>query len=228
MRTKQAASAQDNGFRASTKIAVILPSKSFNFFVFRHTEAVISSRFSSLVRFLSLLSLSVWLGGLALIGLSAPAIFGLNRLLGPRVVAAMLERFSPITLVCGAVLLACWIYQYRTTSTRTRAMKLQGACICAMFLLGSYLALVAAPRIKTLQPSLKQAVLRTEKVVAASGTSRINPTKMTIEAGQFASPQARAEFGKLHGIYGALTSLIVLLGIVVLGISSTRTVEETP
>jgi len=40
-----------------------------------------SSRFLGIVRFLSLLSLAVWIGGLAMIGLAAPAIFKLNRLL---------------------------------------------------------------------------------------------------------------------------------------------------
>lgn len=187
-----------------------------------------SSRALIVARFFSLLSLAVWIGGLAMIGLAAPAIFNLNRLLGPRAVAAMLERFSPITLVCGVVLLACWFVEYRAntqTSSTRRALRFQGVCIAGMLLLGSYLALVAEPRIRSLQPPLQQTVLRTEKVVGRNGITSINPTKVTVESGQFSSPQARQEFRKLHGLYGGLTSLVVLLGVVVLAISAARSVR---
>ena len=163
-----------------------------------------------------------------MIGLAAPAIFNLNRLLGPRAVAAMLERFSPITLVCGVVLLACWFVEYRANtqiSNTRRALRFQGVCIAGMLLLGSYLALVAEPRIRQLQPPLQQTVLRTEKVVGRNGITSINPTKVTVESGQFSSPQARQEFRKLHGLYGGLTSLVVLLGVVVLAISCARSVD---
>lgn len=167
-----------------------------------------------------------------MIGLAAPAIFALNRLLGPRAVAAMLERFSPVTLLCGGVLLMCWLWEWRQSSTRNgavdsvtenatgarRNLRARGACLTAMFLLGAYLALVAEPRIRRLQPPLQQTVLRTETVRAANGTSSINPTKVVVESGRFASPRARQEFRKLHGLYGGLTSLVVLLGLVVLAL----------
>jgi putative copper export protein len=186
-----------------------------------------SSRSLSVMRFLSLLSLSVWIGGLAMIGLSAPAIFKVNRLLGPRAVAAMLERFSPITMVCGVVLLGCWLWEWRQSSTRNnslthRSLRAQGFCTLVMLLLGSYLALVAEPRIRALQPPLQQTVLKSETVAASNGTSSINPTEVTIKAGQFASPQARQAFRKLHGIYGGLTSVVVLLGVVVLALLAWR------
>ena len=93
-------------------------------------------------------------------------------------------------------------------------------------MLGSYLALVAEPRIRQLQPPLQQTVLQTEQVLAANGTSSINPTQITIRAGKFASPQARAEFRKLHGVYGGLTIIVVLLGVVVLAIFAARSVSE--
>ncbi len=197
---------------------------------FCHTKHVNSSsrwRVLASARFCSTLALCLWIGGLALIGVSAPAIFQLNRLLGPRAVAAMLERFSPLTVVCGVVLLACWIIESRLvkSSTRSRAFKFQGACIFAMLLLGSYLALIAAPRIVQLQPPLQQTILKTESV-QNNGVQSINPTEVTIRAGQFASPQARQEFRKLHGIYGGLTSLVVLLGIVVLAIYAARSVDK--
>lgn len=192
-------------------------------------------RVLKMARFFSLLSLAVWIGGLAMIGLAAPAIFGLNRLIGPRAVAAMLERFSPITLICGVVLLACWFVEWRVSkaqsSTRiakSRALTIQGVCIAGMVLLGSYLALVAEPRIRQLQPPLQQTVLRTEKVVGRNGTASINPTKVTVETGQFASPEARQEFRKLHGLYGGLTSLVVFMGVVVLAISAARSVSAKP
>lgn len=186
-----------------------------------------SSRFLGIVRFLSLLSLAVWIGGLAMIGLAAPAIFKLNRLLGPRVVAAMLERFSPVSMVCGVVLMGCWLWEWRQSSTRSttrsnRSLRVQGVCTLIMLLLGSYLALVAEPRIRTLQPPLQQTVLKSETVASSNGTSSVNATEVIVKAGQFTSPQARAEFRKLHGVYGGLTSLIVLLGVVVLAIIATR------
>ena len=165
-----------------------------------------------------------------MIGLAAPAIFGLNRLLGPRAVAAMLERFSPITLLCGVVLIACWFVECRanarTSSTRSRGLRVQGVCLTAMLLVGGYLALVAEPRIRSLQPPLRQTILQTEKVVGRNGSASINPTKVVVESGQFASPQARAEFRKLHGLYGGLTTIVVLLGVVVLAISAARSVSE--
>ena len=185
-----------------------------------------SSRSLGIARFLSLLSLSVWIGGLAMIGLAAPSIFKLNRLLGPRVVASILEQFSPVTMVCGVVLMGCWLWEWRQSSThsttRNRSLSVQGVCILIMLLLGSYLALIAEPRIRTLQPPLQQTILKSESTTASNGTSSINPTEVTIKAGQFASPQARAEFRTLHGVYGVLTSLIVLLGIVVLAITAAR------
>ena len=190
-----------------------------------------SSRFLGIVRFLSLLSLAVWIGGLAMIGLAAPAIFKLNRLLGPRAVAAMLERFSPVSMVCGVVLMGCWLWEWRQSSTRSttrsnrslrvQALRVQGVCTLIMLLLGSYLALVAEPRIRTLQPPLQQTVLKSD-VASSNGTSSVNPTEVIVKARQFTSPQARAEFRKLHGVYGGLTSLIVLLGVVVLAIIATR------
>ncbi len=181
-----------------------------------------SSRILAATRFFFLLGLTIWIGGLTLIGVAAPAMFGLNRLLGPRAVAAILERFSPVTLVCGVVLLLCWLLERRVSNVRNRASSVQGACIFGMLLLGSYLALVAEPRIKALQPPLLQTVLQSETVKSAAGVRSVNPTKVTIEAGRFASPQARAEFRKLHGVYGGLTSLVVLLGIIVLAIQSAR------
>lgn len=162
-----------------------------------------------------------------MIGLAAPAIFKINRLLGPRAVAAMLERFSPVTMVCGVVLLGCWLWEWRPSSTRTtarnnRSLQVQGVCTLVMLLLGSYLALVAEPRIRALQPPLQQTVLKSEIVTASNGTSSVNPTEVVVKAGQFASPQARAEFRKLHGVYGGLTSVVVLLGIVVLALLAWR------
>lgn len=185
-----------------------------------------SSRSLGIIRFLSLLSLAVWIGGLAMIGLAAPAIFKLNRLLGPRAVAAMLERFSPVSMVCGVVLMGCWLWEWRQLSTRSmtrsnRSLRVQGVCTLIMLLLGSYLALVAEPRIRTLQPPLQQTVLKSD-VASSNGTSSVNPTAVIVKAGQFTSPQARAEFRKLHGVYGGLTSLIVLLGVAVLAIIATR------
>ncbi len=189
-----------------------------------------SSRSLGIARFLSLLSLAVWIGGLAMIGLAAPAIFKLNRLLGPRVVAAMLERFSPVSMVCGVVLMGCWLWEWRQLSTRSttrsnrslrvQALRVQGICTFAMLLLGSYLALVAEPRIRALQPPLQQTVLKSD-VATSNGTSSVNATEVIVKAGPFTSPQARAEFRKLHGVYGGLTSLIVLLGVVVLAIIAT-------
>jgi putative copper export protein len=194
-----------------------------------------SSRSLGIVRFLSLLSLAVWVGGLAMIGLAAPAIFKLNRLLGPRVVAAMLERFSPVSMVCGVVLMGCWLWEWRQSSTRSttrsnrslrvqalrvQALRVQGICTFAMLLLGSYLALVAEPRIRTLQPPLQQTVLKSD-VASSNGTSSVNATEVIVKAGPFTSLQAHAEFRKLHGVYGGLTSLIVLLGVVVLAIIAT-------
>ena len=190
-----------------------------------------SARALGLARFFALFSLTIWIGGLVLIGIAAPAIFGLNRVLGPRVVGAILEALGPISIVCSVVLLLSWFWENALLKSSTRNLKsrrslrAQGWCSAAMLILALGLALIAEPRIRKLQPPLRQTIEATEKVPNADGTSRINPTKITVEAGRFSSPQARAEFGKLHGIYGGLTMLVVLLGVANIALLALRSSE---
>ncbi len=187
-----------------------------------------SSRALGLARFFALLSLTIWIGGLTLIGIAAPAIFKINRVLGPRIIGAILETLGPVSLVCAIVLFAAWLWENALVKSSTRSVALrrslraQGFCSIIMLLFAAYLALVAEPRIRALQPPLQQTVLASENVAASDGTSSINPTKMTIQAGHYASPQDRAEFRKLHGIYGGLTTVIVLLGVINLALLAMR------
>ena len=169
-------------------------------------------------RFVTLLALSIWLGGILFLGaVAAPAAFKINRALGPQLVGAMLLRFNPITVVCGVLMLLGWFFEGRPESAQSsakrgrlsrRLWKVQGACSGAMLALTLFLSLVMMPRIVQLQPAVVPAV--------ASSTSRtLTPVA-----------PAKAEFDRLHSRYTQLTLLCWWLGIGTLGCLSWRSARR--
>jgi hypothetical protein len=106
------------------------------------------------------------------------------------------------------VLLLCWFVERRLGQSSTRWNNVQGLLTAAMVALGLYLALVLTPRIEALQPPLDT------KNFVSTQTRR------------FSSAATQKEFGRAHGLYGALTSVVVLLGVSVLAISAARGVAD--
>jgi len=161
-------------------------------------------------RFLTLLALVVWVGGLAFLGMAAaPAIFKVNRPLGPVMVGAMLQRFTPVMYVCGVLLLLGWLAEAKfARQGRTGVLWwVQGICSMLMLLIAIYLGQSLMPRIVALQP----------QAVASSN-----------HAGEWPTPQAKAEFDEAHKGYTNMTKVVVYLGLGALLALSLRTTVSTP
>jgi uncharacterized membrane protein len=162
-----------------------------------------------LTRFLTLLALVMWVGGLAFLGpIAAPAVFKVNRPLGPIMVGAMLQRFTPITYVCGVLLLLGWLAEIKLPRPGRTGLLwwLQGACSVLMLLIALYLGQSLMPRIVALQP---------QAVAARSGEST------------WSTPQAKAEFDTAHKGYTDMTSIVAYLGLGALLAFSLRTTATT-
>lgn len=152
-------------------------------------------------RFLTLLALVVWVGGLAFLGpIAAPAIFKVSRPLGPIMVGAMLQRFTPVTYICGLLLLLGWLAEVKLPRPGRAGVLwwFQGACSVLMLVIALYLGQTLMPRINALQP----------QVVA-----------------QAAPPPAgvKAEFDAAHKGYTSMTRVVVYLGLGALLALSLRT-----
>jgi uncharacterized membrane protein len=171
-------------------------------------------------RFLTVLSLIVWLGGLAFLGpVAAPAIFKINRVLGPQMVGAMLGRFTPLIYVAAILLLAGWIAEGQLTRPQGLARRLwwlQGGGSIVMLLLAVYLGIIVMPRIVALQP----------QIVAGLNVSNTPPAASMTAPSALAShvnPVVKAEFDAAHKTYTTLTSVTVWIGLAVAFIFCLRT-----
>lgn len=158
------------------------------------------------VRFVTLLALVVWIGGLAFLGMAAaPAIFKVSRPLGPIMVGAMLERFTPVMYICGVLLLLGWLAEVKFVRMGRAGVLwwLQGVCSMVMLLIALYLGQSLMPRINELQP---------------------HPLK----TGEWPTAPANAEFDAAHQAYTNMTKVVVYLGLGVLLTLSLRTAGSTP
>jgi len=164
-----------------------------------------NSRSVGFFRFLFLLGLSVWLGGLAFIAVGAPAMFKVNRALGPQLVGAAMGAFTPVTYVCAALMLVGWLAELRNNPSARAVLlcRAQGVCIAAMLIIAVYAGRVVMPDLTAMQPQVVQIAARNPNAKVAD-----NPI--------------RARFDKAHKQYRSLTSLVVLLGLTTLGIFCAR------
>ncbi len=155
-------------------------------------------------RFLTLLGLAVWLGGLAFVGVAAPAVFALNRALGPQAVGAMLARFTPIMYGCGALMLLGWALERlrrgEIHSGNARLWQAQGIGTLAMLAITLYLGRAVMPEINATQP------------LRASTTTRTQAAPPRTNAPAPAAKTLKARFDAAHKRYTQLTKLVVLLG----------------
>lgn len=154
-------------------------------------------------RFLFLLGLAVWLGGLAFVAVGAPAMFKVNRLLGPQMVGAAMGSFTSVTYICAVLLLIGWLGDRFLGGGRSRdkAWTAQGVCIGAMIVIAAYLGNSVMPEMVALQPTV---VAQSQRALAGTSTPVSNSTADAI---------AKARFDKAHKDYRQMTSFLVLLGL---------------
>ena len=153
------------------------------------------------VRYLYVLALALWLGGMALAGfVVAPTVFSVlqawnastGRVLAGDLFGAILSRLYIMGGVAGALMLAALTLQ-RVLGPRPKAYGIRAAIVAVMFGLTAYAGFIVQPRIQALQRS-------------ASGPM--------IQLG--AEDPRRAEFDGLHSLSTTLMSLSMLGGLALL------------
>jgi uncharacterized membrane protein len=154
------------------------------------------------LRYLYVLALVMWLGGLAVAGLVvAPVTFGVleawhpstGRILAGDVFGAVLARLHHIAYVAGALMFLVLTVQ-RLLGPRPRAYGFRAALIVAMLAVTMYSGMVATPRIDQLQATV-------------SGPLNQLP----------ADDARRIEFDRLHQLSTSLAAATILGGLVLLG-----------
>jgi len=148
------------------------------------------------LRYLALLALVVWIGGLlALGGIAAPVSFDVlgaqhvadGRLLAGALFGEMFRRFTIVSCVAGIVLLGTLLTR-GILGPRPRRFAWRAAAATIMLAAGAYSGIVVAGQIRALQATIGASV---------SSLPENDPR--------------RAEFGRLHGLSTSL-ELVPLIG----------------
>jgi hypothetical protein len=148
------------------------------------------------LRYVALLVLVVWVGGLvALGGIAAPATFAVlgaqqiadGRLLAGATFGEMLRRFTLVTCAAGIILLGTLVVR-AILGPRPRRFAWRAAVATLMLATTAYAGIVVAGRIREVQRTMN---------VAPSSLPESDPR--------------RIEFGRLHGLSTSL-QLVPLLG----------------
>jgi uncharacterized membrane protein len=154
------------------------------------------------LRYLYVLALVLWLGGMAIAGLVvAPVTFAVleawnpatGRVLAGDVFGAVLERLSLIAYAAGIVMFVVLTVQ-RLLGPRPRSYGIRVGIIGLMLALTMYADMVAAPRIDELQ-------------------SQVSGPMNRLDAGD----ARRVEFDRLHGLSTTLIVMAIGGGLVLLG-----------
>jgi hypothetical protein len=154
------------------------------------------------LRYLYVLALVVWLGGMSIAGLVvAPVTFSVleawnpstGRVLAGDVFGAVLARVSTVAYIAGAVMFLVLTIQ-RLLGPRPRSYGIRVAVIAIMLALTFYADQIAAPRIDELQAQVT------------------GPMNQLPE-----SDQRRIEFDQLHRLSTTLTVAAMLGGLVLIG-----------
>jgi hypothetical protein len=152
----------------------------------------------ALLRYLSLLAVSLWVGGLvALGGIGAPALFDLlearqpsgGRELAGILFGGLFERFQHVSWgLAGAIVVSLAIRALLGPRPRRFAMRVW--LLSAMLALSLTTSLVLAPRITAIREAVTGPV---------ASLSDQDPRRIT--------------FGRLHGLSNALMAIAVLAGL---------------
>ena len=150
------------------------------------------------LRFASLLTLAVWVGGLAVLGgVGAPALFGAlesrdptgGRMLAGEVFGEIFVRFQHLAWILGGVLVLLLIVR-RVLGPRPRPFAVRLSAAACMLGLSLVSGLVLAPRIDAIR-------LETKGAIAALDST--DPRKL--------------EFGRLHGMSNVLMGVTLVVGV---------------
>jgi uncharacterized membrane protein len=153
------------------------------------------------VRYLYVLALALWLGGMALAGLIvAPTLFGAlgnwdpsaGRALAGHVFGEILRRLYLIGGAAGTVMLIALTLQ-RVLGPRPKAYGVRAALVVLMVGFTAYAAALIQPRIEALQTE------------AGGSITQLTP-----------DDARRAEFDRLHSLSTTLMSLTMLGGLALL------------
>jgi uncharacterized membrane protein len=148
------------------------------------------------LRYIALLTLVVWIGGLAVLGtIAAPVAFDVTaarhlpdaRLVAGALFGEMLRRFTLVSYGAGVILLLT-LFVRRILGPRPHRWGIRTAIASLMLLASAYAGVIVASRIDTVQREIG---------VAPSALPEGDPR--------------RVEFGRLHGLSTAL-QLVPLLG----------------
>jgi uncharacterized membrane protein len=154
------------------------------------------------LRYVYVLALVLWLGGMAIAGLVvAPVTFGVleawnpttGRVLAGHVFGAVLERLSLIAYAAGVLMFVVLTVQ-RLLGPRPRSYGIRVGIIAVMLALTMYADMVAAPRIDALQSEVRVPMAE----LAATDVRRI-------------------EFDRLHGLSTTLIMAAIGGGLLLLG-----------
>jgi hypothetical protein len=154
------------------------------------------------VRQLALTALTVWLGGMATLGLLvAPTTFRVlemadpdaGRVLAGAVFGEVLRRFHLLAYACGAVILVC-LFVIKFVGPPPRSFKLRVAIAVLMLAIALYSGLPLTREIASVQAQ-----------VAA-------PVRTLPE-----TDQRRVRFDRLHATSTALMTVNMTLGLILLG-----------
>ena len=149
-----------------------------------------------LLRYVAVLALVVWLGGLiALGGIAAPAAFDVmaahqvadGRALAGALFGEMLRRFTPISYAAGGIVMLTLLAR-RILGPRPHRFAWRAGLAAVMLATTAYGGTVVAPRIQRLQRDMA-----------------VSPSSLPQDDAR------RIEFGRLHGLSTAL-QLVPLLG----------------
>jgi len=151
----------------------------------------------SVLRFLAVVLLAMWIGGLATLGLGAPVIFSAleahdpaaGRTLAGIAFGAIFARFELITLVLGLILIVL-LGVRAAAGLKPRRPGWRVGTLAAMVAATAITAFVITPRIDQLRESTSGAIAD----LADSDARKI-------------------EFGRLHGASGALMSATLIAGL---------------
>jgi hypothetical protein len=150
------------------------------------------------LRFASLLTLAVWVGGIVVLGgVGAPALFAAlesrdtagGRMLAAELFGEMFVRFQHLAWALGGVLVLLLILR-RVLGPRPRPFALRLSAASAMLGLSLVGGLVLAPRIEAIRLDTKGAIAALEDD---------DPRKI--------------EFGRLHGLSNALMGVTLVVGV---------------
>jgi hypothetical protein len=150
------------------------------------------------LRFASLLTLAVWVGGIAVLGgISAPALFSVleardptgGRALAGELFGEIFLRFQHLAWLLGGALVALLITR-RMLGPRPRPFAIRLSAASAMLALSLVGGLVLAPRIDAIRRETRGAIAALDDADAR-----------------------KIEFGRLHGLSNALMGVTLVVGV---------------